>query len=267
MFKIGDFSRLSRVSVRMLRYYDENDIFKPDKVDRFTGYRYYSAYRIFELNTIIKLRDYGMNVLEIGRYMAADKEEQKQMLTEKRKEAADNILAEKARYEAISFAIEYIEKEHKEMEFKVNIKSVPSMKMIALRDIIPSYDMEGILWERLGKYIGENKIPVTGYSFATYYDDESKEQDTDVEVLMEVEALGKDEGQITYRNTEAIEKAASILIPGDFSNIGYGFEFLAKWLEEGKHEIAGRMREVPLKGPWNEENPENYLTEIQCPIK
>ena len=42
MLKIGDFSRLSRVSVRMLRYYDEMNLIKPVRVDKFTGYRYYS---------------------------------------------------------------------------------------------------------------------------------------------------------------------------------------------------------------------------------
>lgn len=43
MFKIGDFSKLSRVSVKTLRYYDEIGLLKPVGVDRFTRYRYYSA--------------------------------------------------------------------------------------------------------------------------------------------------------------------------------------------------------------------------------
>ncbi|MEJ2047981.1 MAG: MerR family DNA-binding transcriptional regulator, partial [Dehalococcoidia bacterium] len=42
MLKIGDFSRLSRVTVKALRYYDEIGLLKPVEVDRFTGYRYYS---------------------------------------------------------------------------------------------------------------------------------------------------------------------------------------------------------------------------------
>ncbi len=29
MFKIGEFSKLTQVSIRMLRYYDEMDVFKP----------------------------------------------------------------------------------------------------------------------------------------------------------------------------------------------------------------------------------------------
>ncbi len=43
MIKIGDFARLSQVSVVTLRYYDETGLLKPVEVDAFTGYRFYSA--------------------------------------------------------------------------------------------------------------------------------------------------------------------------------------------------------------------------------
>ena len=42
MLKIGDFSKLSRISIRMLRHYDEIGILHPEYVDDFTGYRFYS---------------------------------------------------------------------------------------------------------------------------------------------------------------------------------------------------------------------------------
>jgi DNA-binding transcriptional MerR regulator len=42
MFKIGDFSRLTRVPIKTLRHYDEIELFKPAQVDPFTGYRYYT---------------------------------------------------------------------------------------------------------------------------------------------------------------------------------------------------------------------------------
>jgi DNA-binding transcriptional MerR regulator len=59
MLRIGDFSRLSRVSVKALRYYDEIGLLKPVEVDRFTGYRYYSAEQLPRLNRIVALKDPG----------------------------------------------------------------------------------------------------------------------------------------------------------------------------------------------------------------
>ena len=55
MFKIGDFSKFSRVSVKALRYYDEIGLLKPVKVDQLTGYRYYSVEQIPRLQRIIGL--------------------------------------------------------------------------------------------------------------------------------------------------------------------------------------------------------------------
>ena len=39
MFKIGEFSKLTQVSIRMLRYYDEMGLLKPSQVDPWTNYR------------------------------------------------------------------------------------------------------------------------------------------------------------------------------------------------------------------------------------
>lgn len=66
MFKIGEFSKLTQVSTRMLRYYDEMGLLKPAKIDSLTGYRMYSAEQISTLNRIIYLRDSGFNVAEIA---------------------------------------------------------------------------------------------------------------------------------------------------------------------------------------------------------
>ena len=41
MLKIGEFSKLSHVSVRMLRHYDEIGLLHPQRVDPITGYRLY----------------------------------------------------------------------------------------------------------------------------------------------------------------------------------------------------------------------------------
>lgn len=59
MFKIGDFSQMSRVSIRMLRHYDELGLLKPASVEPFTGYRYYSAHQLSRLHRIQVLKEMG----------------------------------------------------------------------------------------------------------------------------------------------------------------------------------------------------------------
>ena len=72
MLKIGDFSKLSRCSVRMLRHYDEIGLLEPAEIDRFTGYRYYSEAQLTVIGQIISLRDMGFSLAAIGEMLKLD---------------------------------------------------------------------------------------------------------------------------------------------------------------------------------------------------
>ena len=61
MIRIGDFSKLSRVPIKTLRYYDEMGLLKPLHVDDFTGYRYYEYEQMTHLYRILALKDLGFS--------------------------------------------------------------------------------------------------------------------------------------------------------------------------------------------------------------
>ncbi len=69
MLKIGDFSKLSLVSIKALRYYDELGLLKPVQVDEFTGYRYYSTSQLTRLNRILALKDMGLALEQIAQLL------------------------------------------------------------------------------------------------------------------------------------------------------------------------------------------------------
>ena len=267
MFKIGDFSKLTRVSVRMLRYYDEVGLFSPAKVDDFTNYRYYSAKQIENLNLIVSLRDFGFNVVDIAAVISEESpEKQKAMLIKKSNDIKAHISDQKQMLERIDSAIKNLNKEKINMSYNVKTKSLPSYKVISYRQVIPAYDQEGILWEKLGTYMGQNAIKSTGFCYATYHDKEYKEGEVDVEVLMEVDELRQDKDGFVYKETKPVKLAVYVLVPGDFSNIAPAYTFLANWIEENGYAVAGLVRQLSIKGPWNEKNPDDYLNEIQIPV-
>ena len=43
MLKISQFAHIGMVSIKTLRYYDEQGLLQPQFVDEFSGYRYYEA--------------------------------------------------------------------------------------------------------------------------------------------------------------------------------------------------------------------------------
>ena len=66
MLKIGDLSKLSRVSIRMLRHYDEIGLVKPVWIDPESGYRYYAAEQLSIAGRINALKDMGFGLAAIG---------------------------------------------------------------------------------------------------------------------------------------------------------------------------------------------------------
>src|SRR5262245_57914381 len=93
MFRIGDFSRLSQVSVKALRFYDEVGLLKPTFVDRATGYRYYSANLLLRLNRILVFKELGFSLDEIAMLLAGEPpvDQMQTMLRDKRADLKHRI--------------------------------------------------------------------------------------------------------------------------------------------------------------------------------
>lgn len=270
MFKIGDFSKLTQVSIRMLRYYDETGLLKPAHIDKFTNYRLYSANQILKLNKIVALRDMGFLTSEIKEILDTWNEDTLlEKLNYKRQEVIENINCESKKLSKIENIIKNIRLESLNMNYEVNIKSIPSYNVVSLREIIPSYSDEGILWSKLCEFMEkENLKPLKeDVSFAMYHDKGYKENNVDVEIVTAINETGVNKNGFTFKKTEAIEQAACIMVPGPYENLTGAYQFLCTWIEQNNYEIIGINRQVCIKGHWNETNPQNYLNEIQMPVK
>lgn len=75
MYKIGELSKLCNMSVKALRYYDSEGLLVPDRIDKFTGYRYYSASKLADCYRIIALKELGFSLDEIRRQLTIDDNE------------------------------------------------------------------------------------------------------------------------------------------------------------------------------------------------
>ncbi len=65
LYRIGEFSKLTGIPIRTLRYYDSIDLFKPSEVDLFTSYRYYKEEQVKDLELIKELKEVGFTLEEI----------------------------------------------------------------------------------------------------------------------------------------------------------------------------------------------------------
>ena len=83
MLTIGDFSRLSRVTPRMLRHYDALGLLRPEAVGD-NGYRYYRQEQLSDLVRIQWLKGYGFSLGEIGSLLKLEDEQLVRHLRQRR---------------------------------------------------------------------------------------------------------------------------------------------------------------------------------------
>ena len=65
MYKIGEFSKLTNLSIRTLRYYNDIGLLIPEEVDIYTGYRYYGDNNLYQVKVIELLKNAGFTLEEI----------------------------------------------------------------------------------------------------------------------------------------------------------------------------------------------------------
>lgn len=269
MFRIGEFSKLTQVTIRMLRHYDDVGLLKPAEIDPWTGYRLYSVEQIPILNKIIYLRDSGFQVSEIAEALnQADDALVVAQLDRKYKKIEKGIQKEQEKLKKIETAKKELQNDKGELHYQVSLKSIPSYQVLSLRRVISSYYAEGALWEELSSFAVQNQIPISNNTFSIYHDVEYKEEDVDVELCASVSVTGEDSDEFTYRNTEPVAVMACTMVYGDFSNISGAYLSFAKWLKENsQYAMTGQNRQIVHRGPWNEKEPNKYLVELQIPLE
>ncbi len=141
MFKIGDFSRIARVSARLLRFYDEIGLLKPEQADAQTGYRYYSAAQLSRLNRIIVLKELGFQLEEIGRILDGQPAaaELRAMLLVRRHDSERALEAEAQRLRQIELRIKQIESEGMLGAEDVIERAEPARPYFSFRRMLDSF--------------------------------------------------------------------------------------------------------------------------------
>jgi effector-binding domain-containing protein len=268
MLKIGDFSRLSRVTVKALRYYDEIGLLKPVSVDRFTGYRYYSADQLPRLNRIIVLKSLGLSLEEVSQLLNDDltAEHIRQLLHVKQAEIRQRLEDEQGRLRQVEEWLRQIEKEGIMPEQNVVLKKVNAQKVASVRGVVPTYADIDRLFNELCPYLEEHQAQWIGPPIAVYYDMEYKESDVDIEVAVPITGSIPVSDRVKVGELPALEQAACLIHQGSYEMLGESYKALMAWTEANGYQIAGPDREVYLKSHKEAGDPSGFVTELQLPV-
>lgn len=271
MYKIGVFSKMNKITVKTLRHYDELGLFKPAYVDEMTGYRYYSSSQLPQLYKILTLKNLGFSLSEISNALV-DEGNTDNMIDylEKKKDHILRIIEEEEiKLSQLQTYLKTLKQEGMSMKYNIILKELPEVIVASMRTIIPDYDAYYKIYPEMGKYMEKQKVEcrVPEYCFTIYHDGEYKDSDIDVEICEAVTDYGIDSDKIKFKNIDKVDTAACVLHKGPYSSIGMAYGAVMKWIEDNDYEVSGLPRESYIDGVWNKENPEEWLTEIQVPIK
>lgn len=265
MFRIGKFSSLAKTTVKTLRFYDEIDLFKPSFVDD-NGYRYYSIEDLAKLQLIIELRSYDIPIDKIKKILAGNNV--KEVLIECKNEIESDLIQNKHNLSLINQLIAKSEKGDIMKKYEVKIVELPKCIVYYRHGVIDNMsDLTKFILDA-GKECGANNpdLKCTGYCFVTYETKGYQEKNVELEYDEAVTSMGKESENIKFKTLDA-QKALVTQHKGSYSDLGKAYSFAINSVNEKGYEIAGKIRECYIHGCWDTENEDNYLTEIQIPIK
>ncbi|HQO08625.1 MAG TPA: MerR family transcriptional regulator [Clostridiales bacterium] len=269
MLKIGDFSKLCRTTVKTLRYYDEIGLVTPDLISRENGYRYYKPEKLALVSEIRSLKEMGFSLEEISSVLTGrpDAGELMDILEIKKRSIENSIVREQ---NSVSQLKKWISELKTELEMeKVTIKQLPDIIAATYRKIIPDFNYLYTMAPEMGDKMRKQGVVCRepAYCFNIYHDPECKDKDIDVEIVEAVVKKLPDADGIIYKEMKGFKRAACIYHRGPYENFGRTYSAVFKWIEDNKLEIIGQPRESYIDGCWNKEDPNDWLTEIQVPVK
>ena len=263
MLKIGEFSKLSMLTVKALRFYEKEGLLIPVEVDDWTGYRYYETKQLSKAALIKHLRQLDFSVDEIKRYLNGVSMED--VLVQKAKE-----LNEKKSEISIKISIINNLLEDKKMEYQAVMKELPEAVVYSEDQRLDSYAaLADFILGTAAECLRLNpdvECSKPDYCFCEYLDGEYREKDILTRYSQAVTKAGVENERIKFRILSKT-KAICIYHKGAYDRLGEAYAYIMEYAEKNGYTVTGLAREFYIDGVWNKENVEDWLTEIQLPIK
>ena len=281
MFKIGEFSRLSRVSVRMLRHYDQLGLLKPSQTDSFTNYRYYSADQLPRLNRIIALRDLGFSLEQIAGLLDEDlpSDQLLGMLKLKRAEIEQQMQVEQLRMARLEARIRQMNEKADQGSYDVILRDVAPELVATYREVVPDDDRIQYMFNEVETYVAlHEQARADKPPFTIYHDAEYREKDIDAEVAIPLKFPIPGTDVIHVYEWPGTSSAACVVHSGSYATLYQAYNALLGWIEANDYRMAGPIREVYLRygadglgfdlpPTYLAQDSNEYVTELQLSVE
>lgn len=148
------------------------------------------------------------------------------------------------------------------------MKTIPECTVAYVQTRLDSYDClfgkvpeMGTLMEKAGC-----TCALPEYCFTNYLEPGFKDEDVQVEICESVVESKEEVSKLRFKTIPQIQ-AACIFHKGSYHRFPESYKTVLQYIEDNGYEIAGTIRESYIDGVWNKENENDWLSEIQVPVR
>jgi effector-binding domain-containing protein len=264
LLSIGEFAKVSRLSIKALRLYDSLELLPPEEVDRVSGYRYYTVAQAPRARAISLLRSVDMPLVAIKEVLAeSDPDKVRYHLARHRAVLEDRL----EDHERMLQRVEHLIQRGALVPLQVTVKEIPSTPICGVvfegspEAIGPSADRA---YARLFGALQKQGVTPAGPPRLAYL--EAEGDPWTMEASVPVSSPVRVEDDIVARDFPG-GKVASAIHRGPYEELGIAYRELGKWISENGYEPAGSCFDIYLNDPWETADPADYETEACWFIK
>lgn len=267
MFSIGEFSKISGLTVKAIRFYHDKQILIPSHVDSGSGYRTFDDKNVETAKTIVALREMEFSVDEI-KSIFAECDQDQDLLTQldtRKSELEKKIKTQTEIVKKIECVIEQLRQEKNTLSFDhvIEERELPSVLIGGIR-MQGRYPEMGKSFGKLGRKVGRH---IAGPAMCLYYDEEYKEEGADFEPFFPIKK-NLNVKDVSIRELPEC-RAVCLRHLGPYDKIHQCYKRLFEYANQQNLSVTTPSREVFLKGPGMifKGNPKKYLTEVQLIVE
>jgi DNA-binding transcriptional MerR regulator len=278
MFRIGDFSRLARVSIRTLHHYDEAGLLQPAHVDEQTGYRYYTAAQLDVLQRILLLKDLGFSLDQIREVLAAppDAQDFLRMLDARRAQLIESIAGEQSRVRRLDALRDSVAGAMSADVTAVALREIPAIEAHTIRARVSRLGAPvEALFETAEAAVASAQARDAASPFMIFHDLEYRGADADIEVCIPVKGVA--DARLSTRVIPASPSMGCVTYRGPYDQALSLYNVMLFWIARSGLRIDGPLREVyhrygadqigyRLPARVLARSSAEYVTELQVPV-
>ncbi|MFJ7982768.1 MerR family transcriptional regulator [Lysinibacillus xylanilyticus] len=269
MYTISRFSQLCKMSARMLRHYDKEELLKPVLVDTTNGYRYYDQSQLETALRIKKLKEYRFSLPEIRTILqSSDSTMFIGMIHTKIDEISNEmsrnrqIIAEMQ--EMIEKKVDILQGVRRSYDISLGIRN--EISVVSQRLQINIDDMDRYI-DSLYDKAKESNIQLLGVPSTIFFDEEFTPEQCDIELIIPIISRGDEKISSEWQIKKLPKNiVATTLHIGSYDYIGYAHMALEEWAKSNGYSMDGPPYETYLKGSECDCHEDEYVTQISFPV-